>query len=94
MISIFKYSQFNIDLKDIEFTIVGGPKGKRVEIVAGQLGPEMCEKARRALEAAMGLSQEDVLSESKHSGVEEKMLSPIEEEQEAAPAVEKQQEKF
>ncbi len=92
MLSIFRIAQ--LGNTDIKFKIVNKNGKKTVEVIAGSLGPEMCEKARRALEAAMGLSQEDVLSESAHSGVEEKMLAPLEEEPEVAPALEQQQEKF
>ncbi len=92
MKSLLRYAQ--IGMQKIKVRVVFKDGKKSLEVIAGSLGPEACEKARKALEAAMGLSQEQVLTESKHTGVEEKMLAPLEEEQQAAPAQEKQQQKF
>lgn len=90
---IFRYAQFSGTDK-IKVRIVFKNGKKSLEVIAGSLGPEMCEKARKFLEAQMGLSQEQVLTESKHSQVEEKMLAPLEEEQQSAPMQEKQQQKY
>lgn len=90
MTSFFRIAQLGMGGKKIRIVNINGKKTMEVS----GLPADQCEKVRRYYEMQQGLSQEDVLAESKHTGVEEKMLAPLEEEQEAAPAVEKQQEKF
>jgi len=86
--SIFKYAQDGA-LKP-RIIIRNNPDGTlKVEVVGGG-PPEACDKIRRAIEARMGLSQADVITESKHDGVEEKMLAPIENE----PEQERMREKY
>lgn len=88
---IFKISQ--LGKMPVKIIVRGNGSNRTVEIINnGTLTPKQCDKIREYYES-LG-EPEKVLSESKHSGVEEKMLAPLEEEQEAAPALEKQQEKF